>query len=306
MEKPQKSLWDRVMRYKILLMMAIPCMIWLFIFAYLPVWGWIMAFQDYNPGLGILKSPFAGLKHFRRFFRDPNFIQILRNTMAISSLNIITHTIFPITFALLLNEVMTISYKRVIQTVSYLPHFISYVVVSNLFLTLLAPSGAANDLLVVLGIVEQPIFFFAKPKLFWFLVAGINIWKECGWTAIIYLAAVSSIDPQLYEAATIDGAGRWRRMWNITLSGIMPTIVVLLIMSIPDLLNAGFEPSFLLGNGVISDYSEVIDTYVYNRGIAKSMYSFATAVGLLRTAFGLILIVGANKFARSVSEYGIY
>ncbi len=266
-----------------------------------------MAFEDYNPGKGILNSQWVGLKHFIAFFSDDNFILLLRNTVSISLINITLATVLPIAFALFLNEIGLIWFKKTVQTISYLPHFISYVVVSNLFLTLLSPTdGVVNKLLMMLHVVKEPVFFFARPELFWALVGSINIWKEMGWASIIYIASISSINPELYEAATVDGAGRWKKMWHITLMGIKPTIVVLLILNVPDLLNAGFEPSYLLGNSLVSDFSEVIDTYVYKMGLENAQYSFATAVDLFKMVIGLILIFSANKISKRISEYGIY
>lgn len=303
----KRPLVARIREHKHVLLMCLPFVVWVAIFVYAPVWGWIMAFENYNPGIGIFHSEWVGLKYFIRFFQDPSFLLVMRNTLALSSLNIINFTVFPIVFAVLLNELRLLPYKKLVQTVSYLPHFVSYVVVSNIFLTLLSPStGVVNDLLVNLGVVKTPINFFALPKLWWFLVAGINIWKEIGWSAIIYLAAIAGINPELYEAATIDGAGRFRRIWHITIPGMLPTIVVLFVLNIPDLLNAGFEPSYLLGNPVVSDHSEVLDLFIYIKGIAHAQYSFATAIGMMRVLLGLGLILGANKLARSVSDYGIF
>lgn len=307
--KPQKKnirLGSKIKEQWVLLAMLLPAIVSVIVFVFLPIWGIFIAFFDYNPGLGLTSSPFVGLKHFQRFFTDSNFLMLIRNSLAISMLNIAFGTVFPIAFAVMLNEVQRVLFKRVVQTVSYLPHFISYVVVANIALTLLAPSGVVMTFLTKLGLLDQPLLLFAEPKAFWWLIAGINIWKEMGWSAIIYIAAIAGIDPQLYEAAMVDGAGRLRRIWHITLTGIRPTIVVLLIMAIPDLLNAGFEPSFLLGNAMVADYSEVLDTYVYSLGLAQGQYSMATAVGLCRSAVGLVLILSANTFARRVSEYSLF
>jgi len=273
----------------------------------MPIWGWLMAFENYNPGKGILKSDWVGLKNFISFFSDSNFLLLMRNTVGIGFLNIAFGTITPICLALILNEVRNLKFKKTVQTISYLPHFISYVVVANIFLTMLSPSdGLVNNLLVSLNLVKEPIPFFSIPQLFWLLVALINTWKDVGWGAIIYLASISAIDAEQYEAATVDGAGRWIKMWYITLANIKPTIVVLLILAMPDLINAGFDPSFLLGNPLVSEYSEVLDTYVYKMGLGQGMYSYATAVGIFRTVISLALIVSANKISRRISGYSIY
>lgn len=305
--KAGAGLWQRIYKQRILLAMTLPFVLWVIVFSYTPLWGLLMAFENYDPGKGILGSPWVGLKHFVAFFTDDNFILLIRNTVSMGFINIALGTVFPIVFALFLNEIRCLGLKKTVQTISYLPHFISYVVVANIFLTLLSPTdGVVNQLLMLLNITKEPVFFFAKPELFWFLIGFINIWKEVGWSAIIYIAAISSINPELYEAATTDGAGRWRKMWHITLSGIKPTIVVLLILSVPDLINAGFEPSYLLGNSLVSDYSEVIDTYVYKIGLGNGQYSFATAVGFFKMIISLILIFSANKISKKISEYGIY
>lgn len=301
------ALLDKAIRQKYLLAMCLPFVVWAVMFCYLPLWGWLMAFQNYNPGKGVLGSEWVWFKHFTNFFTDRNFGILMRNTVAISFLDIVFGTAIPLFLALMLNEIQSMRFKRTVQTISYLPHFISYVVVANIFLTMLSSTdGIVNNMLMSIGMISKPIPFFSTPTLFWWLVTFINTWKGAGWGAIIYLAGIAGIDPEQYEAATVDGAGRWKRMWYITLPGIKPTIIVLLILSIPGLLDAGFDPSFLLGNPLVSDYSEVLDTYVYKMGITQGLFSYATAVGLLRTVVGLVLVVGANKFSRRVSDYGIY
>ncbi len=302
----QMSLGQKAIKQRALLLMLLPAIICVIVFVYMPTWGILMAFYDYNPGLGLKGSPFVAFKHFQRFFADSNFWLLVRNSLAISALNIAFGTVFPIAFAVMLNEVRSTIFKRTVQTISYLPHFISYVVVANIALTLLSPSGVVLSALMKLGVLKKSVLLFAEPKAFWWLVAGLNIWKEMGWSAIIYIAAIAGIDPLLYEAAMVDGAGRLRRIWHITMPGIRPTIVVLLIMAIPDLLNAGFDPSYLLGNAMVSNYSEVLDTYVYRLGLAQGQYSMATAVGLCRMAVGLVLILSANAFARRVSDYSLF
>lgn len=308
-EHPRKlhnPLRRKIYNQRYLYMMLLPAFVWLIIFAYTPIWGWLMAFQNYSPSKGILGSPWVGLKHFKSFVTDYQFWPILRNTVSISLLNIIGGTFAAIMLSLLINEVRGIVFKRTVQTITYLPHFISYIVVGNIFMTILSPTnGMINELLMNIGIIKEPIFFFAIPKAFWFLVSGINIWKEAGWDAIIYLAAITSINAELYEAAEIDGAGRLRRAWHITLPGIRPTIVVLLILSSGAVLSAGFEPSYILGNPIVSDYSEVIDTYVYTMGLKNTMFSYATAVGMFRIVISLIITLSANALAKRLGERGI-
>ena len=309
MTQPQSKpiSWSRSFkRYKVRYLMLVPALLCTIIFVFGPVWGMSIAFFEYNPGLGLLKSPFVGFKYFQRFFTTSNFGLILRNSFMISFLNIVFNTIFPISFAALLNELVSMRFKKTVQTISYLPHFISYIVVANIATTMLAPSGVAMSTLVKLGILDRPVLIMSQPKTFWVLVASLNIWKEMGWSAIIYISAIAGIDPQLYEAAMVDGAGRFRRIWHITLTGIRPTIIVLLIMAMPDLMNAGFDPSFLLGNAMVSDYSEVLETFVYELGLKQGQYSMATAVGICQMVLSIVLITSANAFARRVSDYSIY
>ncbi len=298
----RKSVW----RQKTLYLMLFPAILFTVIFAYVPIWGIFTSFYDYNPGMGFSGSPFVGLKHFQRFFSEKSVFLILRNTVAISFLNILFGTVFAILFAVLLNELPFVRFKKTVQTVSYLPHFVSFVVVSNIVQTLLATNGPINGLLVSLGVLEKPVVFFTIPEAFWWLVTAMNVWKEMGWSAIIYIAAIAGIDPSLYEAAMVDGAGRLRRIWHITLTGIRPTIVVLLVLAVPDLLNAGFDASYLLGNAMVSNFSEVLDTYIFRVGLQEGQYSYAAAVGLLRQAVGLVLILSANKFSKKVSEYSLF
>lgn len=304
--KVRKPTWQKMLRQKNLYIMILPAFVLTLIFAYLPTWGVLVALFDYNPGLGLFGSPFVGLKHFARFFNDSSFWMLIRNSFAISLLNIVFGTVFPIVFAILLNEVGSLKFKKTVQTISYLPHFVSYVVVANIALTVFSNKGAVNNLLMSLGITQQPIVFFTIPSAFWWLVAGVNIWKELGWSAIIYITSITGIDPGLYEAAMVDGAGRWQRIRYITLPGIKSTIFVLLILSVPGLLNAGFEPSYLLGNAMVYDYSEVLDTYTYSMGIQYGQYSYAAAIGLLQQILGLVLILGANATARKYSDYSLF
>ena len=297
----------KAFQQRYLLLMLLPFVVWCFVFGYLPIWGWLMAFQNFSPAKGLLGSPWVGLKHFSDFVRDFQFFPILRNTISISLLNIFGGMAASITLAVLLNEVRNLMFKRTVQTITYLPHFISYIVVGNIFMTMLSPSnGLINDLLIQLGLIQKPVFFLSIPKAFWYLVAGINIWKEAGWDAIIYLAAISAINSELYEAAHVDGAGRFRRIWHITLPGIRSTIVVLMIMSAGGVLSAGFEPSYVLGNPIVSDYSEVIDTYVYTMGLKNTMFSYATAVGMFRIVISFVVVLSANRFARHIGERGIF
>ena len=305
-QKKVHKIWGRIKRHRLIYFMLLPSFCFVIMFSYLPVWGIIIAFYDYKPAFGIAGSTFVGLKHFQRFFNDSNFWILIRNTIAISFLRMILLTVFPIGFAVLLNELRAVKFKKFVQTVSYLPHFISFVVVATIAQTAFATGGPVNSILMSLGIISQPIIFFTVPKAFWWLVSGVNLWKGLGWSAIIYISAIVSIDPALYEAAMVDGAGRLKRIWHITIKGITPTVVVLLILEIPELLKAGFDASYLLGNSMVADFSEVLDTYVYRMGLQSGQFSYSTAIGLFTQIISLILIFSANAVAKKHSEYSLF
>jgi putative aldouronate transport system permease protein len=296
---------------KDLQMMVFPWIIFLLIFSYVPMYGLIMAFQEYQlgdiPGL----STFVGLQHFQMLFQSPEFLPIMRNTFVISFLKLLLAFPAPIIFAILLNEVSGVKFKRAVQTVSYLPHFVSWVVVAGLAFDFLSSDGGAfNAILQSIGLIDTPITFMAEAKYFWGIVVISDLWKEIGWNAIIYIAAIASIDPELYQAADIDGAGRLRKIWHITLAGIKPTIIILLIITISNLLNAGFEQILLLTNNLtnatIQDVSEIIDTYVYRTGIAQMRYSYATAAGLFKSVVSIALLTIANYVARLLGEESLW
>lgn len=288
---------------KMLYIMILPCMILTFIFSYYPLSGWIMAFQNYKPAKGYSGSEFVGLAQFRFLFGDLEFWRAMRNTVAMSLMNLVFGFVFAIVFALLLNEIRVSWFKRLTQTVSYLPHFLSWVIVCSLVSNMLSTNdGAVNNLLLSLGIIDKPILWLGEEKYFWWVVAFANIWKEMGWNSIIYIAAMAGIDPSLYEVASLDGAGRFRRMWHVTLPGIRPTIVVLLIMNLGWVLNAGFEVQYLLGGGLLQDVSQTIDIFVLKYGINIGNYSLATAAGMFKSAISILLVFGANKLANKLGE----
>lgn len=281
-------------------------MVWVVIFKYIPIWGWLMAFQEYIPGKGLLEQKWVGLKHFVYLFGDEQFYRVLRNTLAMSVLSLIANFVFAITFALLLNEIRNAYFKRSIQTISYLPHFVSWVIVAGMFSKLLSTDGGiVNDALLWLGLTDAPIQFMSKEGLFWPIVTIVETWKETGWNSIIYLAAIAGINPELYEAAIADGAGRFRRIWHITLPCIKPTIIVLLVMCIGWLVSNGFEKQFLMGNNLVQDYSQVIDLYVLQYGISMGRYSYGTAVGIFKSVVSVILLLIANSTAKKIDEGGI-
>lgn len=292
-----------MLQQKILYLMSLPFVIWLVVFSYLPVWGWLMAFQNYKPGRSILDQKWVGLKPFQELFADEQFYLVLRNTLAMSVMGLIVGFTVPVLFALLLNEVKGSVFKRSVQTISYLPHFVSWVVVAGIVSKLLSTDGGAvNQLLMSLHLIDQPVQFLAKGEWFWGIVTASDMWKETGWNSIIYLAAIAGIDPELYEAAKVDGAGRFRRMWSVTLPGIRSTYMVLLILSIGQLISIGFEKQFLLGNQLVREYSEVLDLYALNYGINLSRYSYGTAIGIFNSVVSILLVFTANGIYRRITK----
>jgi putative aldouronate transport system permease protein len=306
-KKNQKWLtkFNKLGKQKFLLAMSLPFVIWVILFNYLPLFGWVMAFQDYKPGSSFLDQTWVGFKQFQLLFQDPLFYEAMENTLAMSILGLVFGTLFAIGFAVLLGELRALRYKKIVQTVSYLPHFVSWVVAATIITNILAPSGVVNQILVTMHLIKTPINFFLIPNDFWGIVTASNIWKEMGWNAIIYLAAITSIDPQLYEAATVDGASRIRQIFTITLPSIRPTIIVLLVMSIGNIVNIGFEQQFLLGNSALTDKSTVIDLYALNYGIGMFRYSYGTAIGIFKSAISVILLFLANQFAKKAGEGNI-
>ncbi|MDD2214206.1 MAG: ABC transporter permease subunit [Oscillospiraceae bacterium] len=276
------------------------------LFYYVPLIGWTMAFQNYKPKDGLFGSAFIGLDKFITLFSDDTFIRVIRNTLAMGVINLVSTTLAAIIFAVLLNEVQFNASKKIIQTISYLPHFLSWIVVTGILHDMLSSSGIVNELLVKLGFISSTINFFAYPKYFWWIVAFANVWKETGWNAIIYLAAITSIDQALYEAAAIDGAGRWAKIKHIVLPGIKPTIVVLLLMNVGNVLNAGFEVQYLLGNGLVQSVSQTIDIYVLKWGISQMDYSLGTAAGIFKSVVSIVLIVIANQVAKHMGEERLF
>jgi putative aldouronate transport system permease protein len=283
--------------------MSLPIVLYVLLFSYVPLWGWTMAFQNYRPARPLSSQEWVGFKWFEFLFEDPGFLRVLRNTLAMSIINMSLGYVSAIGFALLLNELKSTGYKRIVQTVSYLPHFLSWIIVTGLVSTMLAvENGAVNDLLMALNLIEEPILYLSEPKYFWGIVGFTYVWKEVGWNTIIYLAAIAGIDPALYEASEIDGCNRYQKMWFITLPGIKSTIIILMIMSIGHILDAGFELQYLLKNGLIQDVAETIDIYVIKYGIQSFNYSLATAAGMFKNIVNITLIFAANWIARRAGE----
>jgi putative aldouronate transport system permease protein len=297
------TFFGKVLTQRQLIFMSLPLVLYVLLFSYVPIWGWTMAFQNYRPSRTFFAQQWAGLRWFKFLFNDPGFLRVLRNTLAMSLINMSLGYITAIVFALFLNELKNIAFKRVVQTVSYLPHFLSWIIVTGLVATMLAvENGAVNDLLMALRIIKEPVLFLSVPKYFWGIVGMTYVWKEVGWNTIIYLAAMAGIDPALYEASEIDGCNRYQKMWNITLPGIKATIIIMMIMSIGHILDAGFEMQYLLQNGLIQDVANTIDIYVLEYGIRNSNFSLATAAGMFKNVVNISMIFIANWIAKRAGE----
>ncbi|PYI51397.1 ABC transporter permease [Paenibacillus flagellatus] len=299
--RTSKKLWRSRMMY----VFVLPGTIYFLLYKYVPLLGSVIAFQEYSPFQGFLHSDWVGFAHFRRIFDNPEVVQVLINTITLSFLQIAFAFPVPIALALMLNEVRQEWFKRFVQSLVYLPHFLSWVVVIGLVTLFLRSDGVVNSFLVnVLGM--EPVLFLQQPYLFKPLIVLEIIWKEAGWGTIVFLAALAGVNPELYEAAIVDGASRWRRIWHITLPGIRGTIVILLILRLGTVLDNGFEQIFLMLNPYVQEVGNVLDTYVYYKGILQSDFSFATAVGLFKSVVGLVLVVAANRLAKRFGEEGIY
>ena len=285
-----------------LVLMSVPMFLYVLFFNYYPMYFWITAFQDFKPGLGVMRSPWVGLRNFEWLFNRPDFINSIRNTLAMSVINLVFGTVSAVLLAVLLNEVRNRKFKRTVQTVTYLPHFLSMVIVVGMAQNIFASNGTINEALMGIGLVKEPVWFLGEGKYFWWLVGVINVWKEVGWGTIIYISAMTAIDPCLYEAASIDGAGRFQRILHVTLPGIKSTFVILLIMNIGHLMEAGFEIQYLLGNSVVIDWSETIDIFVLKYGISKQQYGVATAAGMFKSIVAIILLLAANFTAKKLDE----
>ena len=301
------SLWKRVKQQKYLLIMAVLPVAWMLIFCYYPIYGIVVAFKDYNFGLGIMGSPWAGLKYFKELFGDPDIPRIILNTFRISFLKLLFGFPAPIIFAVLLNELRGMKmYKKFVQTATYLPHFISWAFIAGYLSTLLTDNGAINSLLMSLGLTSQPIQFLAQKGTFIGVVVASDVWKSFGFSSIIYLAAITSVDVQLYEAATIDGASRFQQVWHITLPSIKPTIMILLIMSISGLMGSNFEQMYLMKNSLVNDVAEVLSTYTYTMGMIKGRFSYSTAADLFQSFVSVTLLLTANFASKKLTDESFF
>jgi ABC-type polysaccharide transport system, permease component len=294
----------RMKRDKWLYLLMVPGILYYIIFKYVPMYGIVIAFQDYSPFLGISASPWVGLKHFTTFFSNPDFFRLFRNTLVLSFLSIIFAFPAPIIIALMLNEVRSNIYKKFVQTLVYIPHFVSMVIIASITYVLLNTEGGPINQ-ILMNVFDKKINFLGSPDWFRPLIIFQTIWKECGWGTIIFLAALTSVDIQLYEAAVVDGAGRLRQLWHITLPAIRSTIVILLIMRMGSVLSNGFEHIFLMTNPLNREVADVFDTYVYTLGVTRGSFSYSTAVGLFKSLISLILILSTDKIAKKCGESGL-
>lgn len=278
---------------------------WYIVFCYIPMYGVTIAFRDYNIFKGIMASEWVGFKYFNKILHQAEFYRVIKNTLVLNTLDLILGFPLPIILAILLSELKSIRFCKISQTILYLPHFISMVIISGLVFQIFAPeSGIINVLRKRAG--SEPIPFLSDPTLWTCVYLFVGLWQGTGWGSIIYMAAIAGINPELYEAAAIDGAGRLRKIWHITLPGISSTIVILLIMRMGSMVSIGFEKPYLLGNTYVKEASDVISTYVYRMGLESSNYEIATAVGLMQSAIGMVLLLLSNAIANSVNGSGIF
>lgn len=310
-----KTTWQRLKDEKWLQLMAWLGLAWMLVFNYAPMYGLLIAFKkNYKITTPLfswefLKSAWAdnfGLQHFINFFKDAEFANIMINTLGISLLKLLICFPLPIVFAILLNEVKNDRFKKNIQTISYLPHFLSWVVLGGILTSWLDENGLVNQVFVRIGLMQKPLSYLAYPRFFWFIVVFSDLWKELGWSAIIYLAAISGIDQQMYEAAEIDGASRLRQIFSITLPSIKGTIIIMFILAVGGLLNSNFDQIFVLWNPLNSERSNVIDIYTYTTAMRSMRYSYASAIGLFKSVVAFILLFIANQFTKKVNKTSLF
>jgi putative aldouronate transport system permease protein len=316
MKKKRMSLreYKRTFRKQLpLQMFVLSGILYLIIFSFIPMFGIIMAFKKYDIAMGIsgiFTSEWVGLKYFKEFVTDYQFPTLMKNTIGISVLKLIFTFPVPIIFAIMLNDIKCLPFKKIVQTCSYLPHFISWVIIAGIASQFFSSNGIINNVLMGLGLIQQPISFLSEAKYYWGLAVGLDVWKEMGWWTIVFLAAIVGVSQDMYEAARIDGAGRLQRTWYITLPSIKPTIVVVLILALGNLFGGGlsgsnFEQSYLLGNTMNSSASTILQSYVFDVGLALGRYSYATAVGLIQSLVSLILVFLSNYLSKKFTGVGI-
>ncbi|MEK3888271.1 ABC transporter permease [Bacillus sp. FSL K6-3431] len=305
LQNKKKNIWFRIWEHRVFYLFLLPGIIWFIIFSYIPMYGITIAFKDFNFTQGILGSPWAGLKYFKQFFQYYQSGEIIRNTLIISLLKLLIGFPMPIILALMLNEVRVTKFKRTVQTISYLPHFISWVVVVTLMQRMFTPyGGPINELIATFGFDKVSIL--GNVKYFYQVIILSDVWKGVGWGAIIYLAAIAGVDPQLYEAAKIDGANRFRQMWHVTIPSIRGVMVILFILACGGIMSAGYEQLLLLNTPATASIGTVLDVYVIKAGLEQGRFSYATAVGLFQGIIGLILIITANQISKKVNETSLW
>jgi putative aldouronate transport system permease protein len=312
MKKDHKRLlWKRIKGQRLLYLLILPAFVTTLLFQYFPMFGLYMAFINYSPAGGSIIKQFltaesVGWYWFEYFFTNGDFYTVMRNTLAQTFLTLVIGFPMPIILALAINELSKGWFKKTFQTVSYLPHFISWVIAANIVITMLSSNGVVNNLLLAIGIIEEPIQFMQIGPMFWWIIALSNTWKDMGFNAILYLAAIAAINPELYESAKVDGATRFRQILHITLPSLRPTIIILLILAIGGILNAGFDQNYLLQNNTILQYAEVIDTYTYKYGLQGGMFSYGAAVGLFKSVVAFALVISVNAIAKKMNEQTLF
>ncbi|WP_136606632.1 ABC transporter permease [Paenibacillus dokdonensis] len=305
-EGKQRTLLRRLLSQKYLQVMALLGVAWIIIFSYIPMYGVIIAFKQYVITHSISDAPWVGLENFKAFLDDDELPKVIWNTLGMSFFKLLIGFPLPILFALFLNELRSLRLKKAVQTISYLPHFLSWVILGGILATWLADVGIINHILMGLHIIKEPISYLAEPSYFWSIIITSDIWKELGWSAIIYLAAIAGVSPDLYEAATIDGAGRFQKMWYVTLPGIKGTVSILFILAISGVLNSNFDQILVLRNSLNESASNVIDIYVYQTGLVNSRYSYSAAVGLIKSLIALVLLLIANSVSKKLNDTSLF
>nr|WP_200961696.1 ABC transporter permease subunit [Paenibacillus sp. Soil724D2] len=305
---PQRNvMWYILKKHRALYLLMLPGILYYIIFKYVPMYGVIIAFQDYSIGKGILGSKFVGLKHFIEFFYvNPDSWKLIRNTVMLNVYDLLFHFPAPIILAILFHELKNKTFKRIVQSISYMPHFLSTVVIAGILVTFLSPQTGIINFILVKMFGMEPILFLGLPNWFRTIYVSSEVWQKIGWGTILYLAAIAGIDPTLYEAAKMDGANRYQQMRHITFVGMVPVMIILFVLTLGHFMETGFQKILLLYNSMNYETSDVINTFVYRRGILDADFSFATAVGLFQSVIGLILVIAANRIARKHSETSLW
>ncbi|SFI39464.1 carbohydrate ABC transporter membrane protein 1, CUT1 family (TC 3.A.1.1.-) [Treponema bryantii] len=312
---PKKSFWVRLREEKYLQVMALLGIVWMLIFNYIPMYGILIAFKKNffitTPLFSkkFFTTPWAtngGFQHFINFFKDEEFFNVMANTLGISILKLVFNFTLPIIFALLLNEVRNMRFKKAVQTITYMPHFLSWVVLGGILTTWLGDGGLFNEILINMGVLKESVAFLAYPKYFWAITVISDLWKELGWSAIIYLAAIAGIDQEMYEAAKVDGASRWKQIWTITLPSIAPTVTIMFILAVGGLLNTNFDQILVLNNPLNAPRSNVLDIYVYQTAMRGMRYSYASAIGLFKSVVAFILLFIANQVTKKLNDTSLF